>query len=106
MELHGEQSTHVCSNLFLMTSNQMKLGRYTDAKANSKRIIEMAEPLKDDFKHDFAIVASKFYLQKANLDFIFGEFEEAKQTAAKGLELVSQVENTDDASVAEATAGT
>lgn len=91
VKLHGEQSTEVCSNLFLITSNQIKLGKFTEAKANSDRIIAMLEIVKPKFKEDFAIVASKFYLQRANLEFIFGKLEEAKKTCADGIALVQTV---------------
>ena len=87
--MHGEQSTYVCSNLFLMTSNQMKLGRFTEARANSDKIIEMADGLKEAFKEDFAIVTSKFYLQNANLCFIAGDLKGALAAAKSGLELVA-----------------
>lgn len=48
----------------------------------------MCEELKDEFKPDYAIVASKFYMQKANLAFVMGKLEEAKDAAEKGYNLV------------------
>ena len=58
----------------------------------------MCEGLKQSFGVDYPIVASKFYMQKANLCFIQGRLEEAKTACARGLELVKQV-NTKDADI-------
>ena len=63
IEISGEQSTQVCSNLFLMAHLQIKIGRYTDAQVNNEKVVGMSEGLRGEFGDDYAIVASKFYLQ-------------------------------------------
>lgn len=78
----------MCSNLFLTAQFELKIGRYGEAFANSQKLLDMCEELKDEFKPDYAIVASKFYMQKANLAFIMGKLEEAKDAAEKGYDLV------------------
>eukprot|EP00353_Schmidingerella_taraikaensis_P001397 CAMPEP_0185595796 /NCGR_PEP_ID=MMETSP0434-20130131/79532_1 /TAXON_ID=626734 ORGANISM="Favella taraikaensis, Strain Fe Narragansett Bay" /NCGR_SAMPLE_ID=MMETSP0434 /ASSEMBLY_ACC=CAM_ASM_000379 /LENGTH=51 /DNA_ID=CAMNT_0028224033 /DNA_START=1056 /DNA_END=1211 /DNA_ORIENTATION=+ len=46
------------------------------------------EGIRKDLGEDFAIVVSKFYMQQANLAFVTGKIELAKEAATKGLELV------------------
>ena len=53
--------------------------------------------LKEEFKEDYEILASKFHKQEADLAFIMGDYEKAMATATKGLELVKQVNTTDTA---------
>lgn len=56
----------------------------------------MCESLKEQFGEDYPIVASKFYMQQANLAFVHQRYEEAKNAVAKGLELVKQVKTTEE----------
>ena len=51
----------------------------------------MEHGLKEEFKEDYDILASKFWKQKADLAFIQGKNEEAKAATEKGLELVVKV---------------
>ncbi len=53
----------------------MKLGKYADAKANNDKVMEMCDNLRGAFGDDYAIVASKFYMQQANIAFVFGNLE-------------------------------
>ena len=103
IEITGERSSQVCSNTFLVAHLQIKLGRLTEAMANNEKIMGMFEDLKADFGEDYAIICSKFYLQKANLQFFSGKLEEAKQTAVEGVKLVKQVKNIDDEGTRSAT---
>ena len=48
----------------------------------------MLEELKDEFKDDFAILAIKYYLQAANVNFIMANYEEALKNALKGLHII------------------
>ena len=91
IEISGDQSTNVCSNLFLMAHLQIKLGRYTDAQVNNGKVIGMSEALREDFGDDYAIVASKFYLQQAKLAFITRHNQDAKTAVEKGLLLIVDV---------------
>merc|ERR1712151_553922 len=51
------------------------------------------EELREEFKDDYGIVATKFYLQAANINFITGNFEEARKNALKGLEVVESLDH-------------
>jgi len=48
----------------------------------------MCEGLKEEFKEDYDILASKFFKQAADLAFIMGKLPEAKAAAEKGLEII------------------
>ena len=56
----------------------------------------MCEELKGMFGEDYHTVVSKFYMQQANLAFIMGDDELAKTAAERGIELVVQVESTEE----------
>ena len=45
----------------------------------------MLEDLKDEFLEDYDILAIKYYLQAANINFITGQWEVALKNANKGL---------------------
>lgn len=51
----------------------MKVGRFSEALANSQTVIGMLDELKGAFDEDYAIVASKFLMQQANLAFVAGK---------------------------------
>lgn len=91
IELSGEQSTQVCSNLFLIAHLQIKLGKYTEAREQNDRVIQMCEGLKAKFGDDYPIIASKFYLQQAKLAFITRRDQDAKVAVEKGIALAEQV---------------
>ena len=55
---------------------------------HNEKIMGMEAGLKEEFGEDYAIVCSRFWLQKANLSFMTGKLEDAKNSAEKGLELV------------------
>jgi len=74
----------------------MKMGRYAAAKVNSEKVMGMCDGLKATFGEDYAIVASKFFMQQANLAFVYGKLEEAKAAAESGLELVVTVSTEDE----------
>ena len=88
VELFGERSTQVCTNLFLTGQFQLKAGLFEESKANSAIAITMLEELKDKFEDDYAILAIKYYLQAANINFIMANYQEARKNALKGLQII------------------
>jgi len=70
---------------------QLKVGQFDASKASSQLAIEMLEELKEVFKEDYGIVATKFYLQAANVNFITGDYETSLKHALNGLEIVDTV---------------
>ena len=95
----------MCSNLFLTAQFELKIGRYADALAHSDKVMNMCESLKDELEPDYAIIASKFYMQQANIAFMHGDIQKAKDAAEKGFELVLQVD-TKEADIREASSQT
>ena len=63
----------------------------------------MCEGLKEEFKEDYDILASKFYKQEADLAFIMGKLPEAKVAAEKGLAIIVNVSDESDAATKKAT---
>ena len=89
----GECNIKVCSNLFLTAQLQLKLGNYAEALVNNQKVTGMCEGLKEEFKEDYDILASKFFKQEADLAFIMGKLPEAKAAAEKGLLLIKNIDN-------------
>ena len=56
----------------------------------------MCDNLEEEFGEDYPIVASKFYMQQANLAFVYQRYEDAEKAVSKGLELVKQVDTKDE----------
>ncbi len=96
IEIFGEKSSQVCSNLFLTGQFQMKLGRYKDALKNSEKVMQLCQDLKEEFGEDYPIVASKFYMQQGKLAFVMNKLDAAEQAAEQGIVLVKQVKTTEE----------
>lgn len=56
--------------------------------ANSEKVMELCEGLREEFGEDYAIVASKFYMQQANLAFVSNKLDAAEKAASQGIVLV------------------
>ena len=65
----------------------MKVGRYEESLKESNELIERAEKIKGDFAEDYDIVASKFFVLHANINFIMKNYQVAIDAAKKGIEL-------------------
>ena len=63
---------------------------------NSDKVIGMCDDLKAEFGEDYPIVASKFYMQQANLAFVYQKYEDAEKAVTHGLDLVKQVDTKDE----------
>ena len=50
--------------------------------------MELCEGLREEFGEDYAIVASKFYMQQANLAFVSNKLDAAEKAASQGIVLV------------------
>ena len=74
--------------MFLTSQFQLKLGLFDESKINSNKALELLEENKEEFKDDYGILAVKYYLQAANICFIMSDFEQAKNFAQKGLEII------------------
>ena len=74
--------------MFLTGQFQLKVGLFEESQASSATATTLLEELKTEFGDDYGIVATKFYLQAANVDFITGNWETARTNALKGLEIV------------------
>ena len=72
------------------------MGSFDESKANSNKAIELLEENKEEFKEDYGVLAVKYYLQAANISFIMSDFESAKKSAIKGLEIVAVTRITPD----------
>ena len=74
----------------------MKIGRFEEAYEYNEFVMKTQAELKTEFGEDYAIVASKFYMQQANINFIGGDLEKAKEAAERGIELVAEVKTDDE----------
>ena len=72
------------------------MGSFDESKANSNKAIELLEENKEELKEDYGVLAVKYYLQAANISFIMSDFESAKKSAIKGLEIVAVTRITPD----------
>ena len=73
----------------------MKVGKYEESNKASEELIKRAEKLKDDFAEDYPIVASKFFVQLANIKFILQDYESAMEAGKKGVVLCKGIKDDD-----------
>ena len=73
----------------------MKVGRFEESNKDSDEMIERAIKLKDEFGEDYAVVATKFYVQQASIKFILRDYQKAKESANLGISLCAEVKEED-----------
>ena len=52
----------MCTNLFLTSQFQLKMGQFDKSKENSNKAIKLLEENKEEFKDDYGVLAVKYYL--------------------------------------------
>lgn len=93
--MYENDSTQSVSNIYLLAQNKLKVGKFEESLKDSDELIERAEKLKEEFAEDYGVVASKFFVQQANVKFIAKDFPAAVEAAKKGVELCKDIKDDD-----------